>query len=52
MQRKVLTPNNFRDLQLLTERLLEFITFYNRAARPFAWNFTRENLEERLKLLR
>ena len=52
VQRKVLTPNNFRDLQLLTERLLEFIAFYNRTARPFAWNFTRENLEERLKLLR
>ncbi len=52
VQRKVLTPNNFRDLELLTERLLEFVAFYNRTARPFAWNFTRDDLEERLKLLR
>ena len=51
VQRKALTPNNFRDLQLLAERLLEFVTFYNRTARPFAWNFTRDDLEERLKLL-
>lgn len=51
VQRKALTPNNFRNLELLAERLLEFLAFYNRTARPFAWNFTRNDLEERLKSL-
>lgn len=51
LQRKVLTPNDFRDLEYLEERLMEFQTFYNRTARPFHWKFTRADLEERLRML-
>ncbi len=49
VQRKVLTPNDFRDLAALEARLLEFQKFYNRKARPFNWNFTRADLEARLR---
>ena len=49
VQRKVLTPNDFRDLEYLQQRLMEFQAFYNRKARPFNWNFTRADLEERLR---
>jgi transposase len=49
VQRKVLTPNDFRDLAALEARLLEFQKFYNRKARPFNWKFTRTQLEERLR---
>ncbi len=51
VQRKVLTPNDFRDLAYLEQRLMEFQAFYNRTARPFQWNFTRADLEERLRML-
>jgi DDE superfamily endonuclease len=51
VQRKVLTPNDFRDLEYLDQRLMEFQAFYNRTAQPFHWNFTRANLEERLHSL-
>jgi DDE superfamily endonuclease len=51
VQRKVLTPNDFRDLAYLEQRLLEFQVFYNRTARPFQWNFTRADLAERLRAL-
>ncbi len=52
VQRKVLTPNDFRDLAALEVCLLEFQKFYNRKAHPFHWNFTRSDLEERLRGLR
>jgi len=51
LQRKVLTPNDFRDLESLEQRLMEFQAFYNRTARPFNWKFTRADLEERLRML-
>lgn len=51
LQRKVLTPNDFRDLEYLEQRLMEFQTFYNRTARPFNWKFTRADLEARLRML-
>lgn len=49
VQRKVLTPNDFCDLDALEVRLLEFQKLYNRKARPFNWHFTRADLEERLR---
>lgn len=52
VQRKVLTPNDFSDLKQLEERLMAFQALYNRRAHPFAWNFTRQDLEERLSWLR
>ncbi len=50
VQRKALTPNDFADIQALTERLLAFQVHYNRTAKPFTWHFTRTDLEHRLKL--
>ena len=35
VQRKVLTPNDFRSLAQLQERLLAFQTYYERYASPF-----------------
>jgi hypothetical protein len=51
LQRKVLTPNDFADLAAVEERLLAYERLYNRTARPFAWSFTRADLERRLAQL-
>ena len=44
IQRKVLTPNDFADLDALAERLLAFQERYEQVAEPFAWKFTRRDL--------
>jgi hypothetical protein len=44
VQRKVLTPNDFPDLDHVRQRLAAFERLYNEIAEPFAWNFTREKL--------
>lgn len=44
VQRKVLTPNDFPDLDHVEQRLAAFEQLYNEIAEPFAWNFTREKL--------
>jgi DDE superfamily endonuclease len=44
VQRKALTPNDFPDLQTLTERMLAFTERYRQIARPFEWTFTRQDL--------
>ena len=44
VQRKVLTPNDFRSLALIKERLLRFQEHYAQAAKPFRWTFTRRDL--------
>jgi hypothetical protein len=49
VQRKVLTPNDFTDLAALEQRLLAFQDRYEQAARPFAWQFTRADLEALLE---
>lgn len=46
VQRKVLTPNDFPDLNTLAERLLDFQYYWESTAKPFQWKFTRENLNE------
>lgn len=51
IQRKVLTPNDFRSLAELEDRLLRFQDHYAAAARPFQWKFTRENLHALLSKL-
>jgi hypothetical protein len=43
-QRKVLTPNDFDDLEQVKQRLAAFERLYNEIAEPFTWNFTREKL--------
>jgi DDE superfamily endonuclease len=52
IQRKVLTPNDFPDLAAVEQRLLAYEALYNRTARPFAWTFTRDDLERRLAQLK
>jgi hypothetical protein len=44
VQRKVLTPNDFTDLNALAERLLDFQYYWETTARPFEWKFTRHDL--------
>ncbi len=51
IQRKVLTPNDFADLDALVERLLAFQERYEQVAEPFAWKFTRRDLDRLLDRL-
>ena len=46
--RKVLTPNDFADLDELAEGLIAFQERYEQAAEPFAWKFTRYDLDRLL----
>lgn len=46
--RKVLSPNDFADLEELAEHLLAFGERYEQAAEPFAWKFTRRDLDRLL----
>jgi hypothetical protein len=51
VQRKVLTPNDFGDLGILAQHLIAFQERYERAAEPFAWKFTRHDLDRLLTRL-
>ena len=44
VQRKVLTPNDFKSLNELEQRLLAFQQRYEETASPFQWTFTRKDL--------
>ena len=48
VQRKVLTPNDFADLDTLEQRLLAFGRRYEQIAAPFEWKFTRADLDRLL----
>jgi transposase len=48
LQRKLLTPDDFPDLDVLANRLTAFETRYNTAARPFDWRFDRNDLNRLL----
>ena len=48
VQRKVLTPSDFPDLQTVEETLLKFQARYEQQAKPFEWKFSREDLERLL----
>jgi len=45
VQRKVLTPNDFTDLDTLERQLLAFGRRYEQIAAPFQWKFTRADLD-------
>ena len=45
VQRKVLTPNDFPDLDTLEQHLLAFGRRYEQIAQPFEWKFTRADLD-------
>lgn len=51
VQRKVLQPNDFADLDVLERRLLAFGRHYERIAKPFEWKFTRRDLDRLLRSL-
>jgi hypothetical protein len=51
VQRKVLNPNDFDNLREVPERLLAFQRRYEALARPFRWEFTRQDLANVLKEL-
>jgi hypothetical protein len=51
IQRKVLTPNDFPDLQAVADRLERFERHYEAIAKPFQWKFTRADLNQLLQRL-
>jgi hypothetical protein len=48
VQRKVVSPNDFTNLDEVEQRLAEFEKRYNQTAKPFQWKFTRDDLCELL----
>jgi hypothetical protein len=46
VQRKVLTPPDFRSISELEARILGFQEHYEAVAKPFEWKFTREKLNK------
>jgi hypothetical protein len=51
VQRKVLSPNDFVDLDEVEQRLLGFQRRYEQTAMPFDWRFTRSDLDRLLRRL-
>jgi hypothetical protein len=49
IQRKIIKPAGFADLDALAQRLTDFEPRYNRAATPFDWRFTRADLTDLLR---
>ena len=49
IQRKVLTPNDFPDLDAIRIRLALYEDLSNQHPKPFAWKFTRDKLADLLK---
>ncbi len=49
IQRKVIKPADFADLDDLADRLRRFEDRYNQTARPFDWRFTRSDLAAMLE---
>jgi hypothetical protein len=51
VQRKVVTPNDFTDLDQVRDRLRGFEVRYNATAQPFQWKFTTSDLDDLLARL-
>lgn len=51
VQRKLLDPNDFQSTAELARALNEFERHYNEIAKPFEWDFTRQDLAELLDRL-
>jgi hypothetical protein len=47
LQRKVLTPNHFQNLEELSQRIMAFIQHYDRSAKPIEWSYTVAQMEEK-----
>ncbi len=52
VQRKVLTPNDFPNLEAVAERLFNFERYYESIAHPFEWKFTRADLNALIARMR
>jgi hypothetical protein len=52
LQRKALTPNDFKSLEALRERIQGFQCYYEQIAKPFEWKFTRNDLNILLKKIK
>jgi hypothetical protein len=51
LQRKLLTPDDIKDLESLAAQILAFEQHCNTTARPFDWKFTRTDLNKLLARL-
>jgi transposase len=51
VQRKVVSPNDFTDLDTVLDRISAFESRYNQTARPFKWKFTTSDLANLLDRL-
>ncbi|MGI8308395.1 IS630 family transposase [Saccharopolyspora hattusasensis] len=51
VQRKVVSPNDFTDLDEIRDRLRAFENRYNATAQPFQWKFTTSDLDDLLARL-
>jgi hypothetical protein len=51
VQRKVIKPANFTDLDAVEQRLLGFEARYNATAAPFNWRYTKADLNAHLERL-
>jgi len=51
IQRKLLAPNDFASTTELARALNDFERHYNEIAKPFEWNFTRDDLADLLRRL-
>ena len=51
LQRKAINPNDFADLDQLSERIIGFQDRYNTTATPFDWTYTRDDLNAFLNRL-
>src|ERR1700681_2439543 len=49
VQRKVISPNDFRDLSAVESRLLDFQQHYEQIATPFEWKSTKNDLNALLE---
>ena len=49
MQRKVVNPNDFTELDEIRDRLAAFAVRYNAIAEPFDWTFDRYDLSKLLE---
>jgi hypothetical protein len=48
LQSKVLRPNDFENITVLKRAIVNFMTYYNKTARPINWTYTVEKLERKL----
>ena len=46
VQRKLLTPNDFPNLETLQHQLFAFKDHYEKIAKPFKWKFTKKDLNK------